>query len=216
MSRDQTAIPAATMERAARIPDVVPGVLHRATSAAREQPWWFSNRDGPGAPGRFDLEGKFGTCYLAETEMVALLERFTDPDDLEARVPVSALESTAVWTVQAPPPASVADTTDPVGGLPKEIGAGTNYRACWAWADRLHADGREGLRYWSRMAPDASCAVAVFGPMSTVDQPADGDVWPAGTAVRATRWRDELVVRGIVAEVPTLGSLLPGPPPPGV
>ena len=215
MSRDATAIPAATVERAARVPDVVPGLLHRATSATREQPWWFSNRGGPGTPGRFDLDGESGTCYLAETEMVALLERFTDPDDLESLVPASALKLTVLWTVQAPPPAKVADTTDPVGGLPKEVGAGTNELACWAWADRFHADGREGLRYWSRMAPDASCAVAVFGPRSAVDRPADADVWPAGTAEPAARWREELIARGIVAETPTLGSLRPAPPPPG-
>ncbi len=205
MSRDRSAIPRATEQRAARIADVTSHQLedqYRVTDSARTSPWWFSSRsDREDEAGRFDLLRPRGSCYFSDDPLGALYERLTDPDDLEAAVPASVLERLSVWEVAPPPPASVADTTAVPGGLPKEFGAGHEYRTCWAWADLLDELDRGGVRTWSRMAPHETRTMVVFGP-NGLDA-----LTPVGTVLPATRWRTALLADALVLDEPTLAEL---------
>jgi hypothetical protein len=206
VSRQRSAIPAPTALRAQRIPSIDAadlGPLWRVTTAGRPSPWWFSSRTGREAEaGRFDLEAPRGTCHWSDDPLGALHERLTDPDDLEALAPASVLDALAVWRTKPPPPPSAADTTAKVGGLPKELGAGTDYSPCWAWADRLDHDGRAALRAWSRMAPGAVRTVAVFGDVGSEPRGAT-----KAKPQPARSWEADLLAAGLVEPVPTLGQL---------
>lgn len=205
MSRQRSAIPEPTAQRAARVPTVGAdelGALWRVCAESRPSPWWFSSRTGrEDEAGRFDLRAPRGTCYWADDPMGGLFERLADLDDLEAMVPASLVGSLRVWEHAPPPPPEAADTTATKGGLPKELGTGTDYGPSWAWADTLDADDRMALIAWSRMAPHATRTVAVFGPQGAAVAAADEVPHPA------TGWLGELVETGLVVADPTLVQL---------
>lgn len=205
MSRQRSAVPEPTLGRAARIPTVVADeldALWRVCDEARLSPWWFSSRTGrEEEAGRFDLEAPRGTCYWADDLMGALFERLTDLDDLEAMVPTSLIGSLRVWEHAPPPPPEAADTTAKKGGLPKELGTGTDYGPSWAWADKLDEVNRMAVIAWSRIAPHATRTVAVFGPEGAAVAAA-GEVWHPAVESLA-----ELVDSGLVADDPTLDQL---------
>lgn len=210
--RQRSALPEPTPARVARVVDVtVAGrEFHRATGASRSTMWWFNARDrDPEEAGRFDLASPHGTCYLADDPVAALLERLWDPGDQDPLIPHRQLETTMVWQGRLTRTRRAADTTDRSSRLPKELGASTDYRHTWAWADALHDDGREGLIYWLRRDPAATRGLAVFGPASAPDRLPGPAEWPTlPQRVLATVYRDELaVLADILEDAPALDEL---------
>lgn len=133
-------------------------MLHRCHGTAFT-PWWFSSS----GRGRFDLVDPHGTCYAAETELIALQEtwggiRIVPGYDLDGRS-ISALRIAGTRTV--------ADLTSNRGtefGVTAEIFTTGNYQLTQRWATALHGAGYTGVRYWARhdLAHQHAC-VALFG-----------------------------------------------------
>ena len=124
------------------------------------EPWWFS---GSGA-GRFDLTRPDGTCYTAESEVVALLETFgglqVAPDYL--------IDQRAVSTLRLSGEVRAADMTSNAAirfGVTAEVFTTVGYPITQLWAAALHRVGFGGIRYWARhdLAHHAAC-LALFGP----------------------------------------------------
>ena len=139
--------------------------LFRCGAAHHRQPWWFSTRTDNPHPGRFDLSWPNGTCYWALSPATAIIERTTDPDQVDEPVlSLDALAGLTVWEASEVPAARsrLADTTRPsVPTLTGEIATVVPYTLAWAWADAFHAEGRSGVLYVARFAMDES--VALFG-----------------------------------------------------
>ena len=79
-------------------------VLHRVTRRD-VGPWWFSSSGG-----RFDLPPPRGTCYLADDEVVAVLESFGGlvPGPTVAAADVARR---VVWDLPLPTQCDAADAT---------------------------------------------------------------------------------------------------------
>lgn len=149
--------------------------LHRACASHRKHPWWFSSRDTTADPGRFDLQAGSGTCYWALSPAAAIIEKTSDPDQIDSPVlTLHALGRLRVWTAADVPAARsrLADTTvASVPGLTDEIGTVVPYHLPWAWADAFEADDRHGVVYRARFAKEES--VALFGTAGAQpDEPA--------------------------------------------
>lgn len=188
--------------------------LARAVRRGRGM-WWFSNRtDDADDAGRFDLPRPYGTCYLADDAVAALIETFASPADLEPVVTLADVEDTVVYEGVLARPAAVADTTDRAARVPKELGTITPYTLTWQWADALHADGRGGLRAWLRHDPAGSRTIAVFGPASAPGQLPDTDVWSEPSAPEpASRWLLWLREAVTLVDVPTESDVPEAPDP---
>lgn len=129
--------------------------------------WWFSSWAPPDRPGgRFDLVDPEGTCYLGETEAVAVRERCGRLVAAHLPVPASFLEGRVVSTVQVEI-GPLADLVDPEAwtvGVTAELHAGHDYELSATWARQFRAAGFDGLRYAPRFTPGGEYAVAAFGP----------------------------------------------------
>lgn len=143
--------------------------LYRCCASRHVQPWWFSTRSHNPAPGRFDLNAPQGTCYLALSPAAAVIERTTDPDQVDDPVlSLDALAALTVWEAADVPAArsKLADTTRPsVPTLTAEVATVVPYDLAWAWADAFAAAGRSGVLYMARFAMDES--VALFAAAGT-------------------------------------------------
>ncbi|MDJ0005512.1 RES family NAD+ phosphorylase [Rhodococcus fascians] len=144
-------------------------------------PWWFASNGA----GRFDLAGTHGTCYVAEDEVITLLEKF---GGMKA-VPAYSIEGVSISSVSLLGDLVVADLTSNKGvayGVTAEIFDTSDYPLTQRWAASLRAAGFAGVRYWTRhdLAHDHR-AVAIFDAAGV---PAD----PSGRSVRST---DALVDR---------------------
>lgn len=176
--------------------------LYRCCDARHRQPWWFSNRTDEPDPGRFDLSAPKGTCDLALSPASAIIERTTDPDQLDGPVlSIDALAALTVWEAVDVPAArsKLADTTRPsVPTLTAEVATVVPYTLAWAWADAFWADGRSGVLYLARFAMDES--VALFGEAGAPD------VTPAATPSSALTHAGDLP-DGFRAGLGTVGAL---------
>ena len=123
-------------------------------------PCWFSHSGA----GRFDLAAPDGTCYVAESEVVTLLETWGGlqvvPDYVAAERDSSRLRLDNGVTV--------ADLTSNLAvqyGVTTEIFTTTDYRLTQLWASAFRQAGFGGIRYWARhdLAHAAAC-LALFGP----------------------------------------------------
>lgn len=126
--------------------------------------WWFSCS----GEGRFDLEDPLGTCYLAETEGVAVRERCGRIIAMGLPVPESVYADRVVSRVSAPElGGDGADLTaaDALrAGITGELSATSEYVLTRQWADALWDAGFEALRYAARFTPGGrEAAWAVFG-----------------------------------------------------
>lgn len=196
-SRQRSAIPIPTAVRVARVPDsAAPSPLFRVCDRRHASPWYFSSGAGTSDGGRFDLLPPHGTSYWADSALGALFERLVDPDAPDTAAPASLLARLTVWQYLAAEPISIADATAARGGLPKEIGANTDYRPAWSWAAALHANDRAGVQTWSRMAPHGTKSVAIFGPAGS--RPLRG----GESAHDALAWHDELIDLGLIEPDP--------------
>jgi hypothetical protein len=138
-------------------------------------PRWFS----PSGAGRFDLAAPDGTCYVAESEVVTLLETWGGlqvvPDYVAAGRDSSRLRLDSGVTV--------ADLTSNLAvqyAVTSEIFTTTDYGLTQLWASAFRQAGFGGIRYWARhdLAHTAAC-LAVFGP-------ADPSTSLAGLEIDAT------------------------------
>ena len=212
MSRAEPALRPPRPGDAERLPArAAPTRVYRAVDRRHPQPWHFSNRDETSDPGRFDLAGDGGTCSLAATAVGAILEAFGDPE-AELPVPVTpkALAQMRVWHGELRRPVDLADTTTPsIPTMTGEIGTITPYTVPHAWADAVHAAGRDGIIYRGRFAQD-DC-VALFAPKGIPVEGDGSDPRDLGDleATEALAWRDQLP-SGVLARAPTLGDLPSG------
>jgi RES domain-containing protein len=124
------------------------------------EPRWFSHS----GVGRFDLAAPDGTCYVAESEVVTLLETWGGltvvPSYIAAERDSSHLSLGNGMTV--------ADLTSNLAvqyGITSEIFTTTDYGLSQLWASAFRRAGFGGIRYWARhdLAHTAAC-LAVFGP----------------------------------------------------
>jgi len=183
------------------------GTTTYRTHRARFAPWWFGN----GLGGRFDLPGPDGTCYVAETSLITLLETWGGIQ----LVPSTEIADRAVSTLAVTRDLHVADTTSNAAirfGMTAEISTTPDYDLTQQWAQALRAAGFDGIRYWARhdLAHTDAC-FALFTPRgdqtSTAAAPTDFTV--LGTDVLPDRpdlWELLKATTGIeVLDIP--GSL---------
>ena len=173
-------------------------VLFRAHRADRGA-WWFCS-DGSG---RFDLAEPRGTCYLAESAVVAVRERIGVVLGSRPRVPAAVLAGVVVSRLDVADPISVANlraARASTFGVQNELATLEPYDVPQAWARALDAAGFDGVRYPARFSTGRAGSVAVFGPGGErTDWPADGtpsaaaDV-PGAPLVRPEPRLDELTV----------------------
>jgi hypothetical protein len=108
-------------------------------------PWWFSCDGG----GRFDLPAPHGTCYVAEDEVVTLLETWGGmkvvPDYLAQARDASELTVASAVTV-----ADLTSNQAVAFRVTAEIFTTTDYAMTQSWAAALHDAGYDGVRYWAR------------------------------------------------------------------
>lgn len=152
--------PPARLKAAFPSRDYAPGAeLFRSHGHGQESRWFSASGEG-----RFDLAAPDGTCYLAESEVVTLLEAWGGllvvPDYQAAERDSSRL--------RLDKGATVADLTSNLAiqhGVTSEIFTTTDYGLTQLWASALRQAGFGGIRYWARhdLAHTAGC-LALFGP----------------------------------------------------
>ena len=140
--------------------DYPPGTEMFRSHRHGKGPLWFSHSGA----GRFDLAAPDGTCYIAESEVLTLLETWGGlqvvPDYMAAERDSSRLRLNDGVTV--------ADLTSNLAiqyGVTSEVFTTTDYRLTQLWASALRQAGFGGIRYWARhdLAHTAGC-LALFGP----------------------------------------------------
>lgn len=132
-------------------------------------PWWFS---ASGA-GRFDLAAPHGACYVAESEVVTLLEAW---GGLQV-VPSYMAAERDVSQLRLDTDISVADLTSNLAvqfGVTSEIFTTADYALTQLWAAAFDQAGFGGIRYWARhdLAHTAAC-IALFGGAGAAALPFD-------------------------------------------
>jgi hypothetical protein len=130
--------------------------------AADAAPWFFDTSP----EGRFNLPD-VGTCYLAEEQLGAFVEKFGRLLRPGGVIPEPLVDSQRLSTLR-PPRASVVDLNDPrvlgLAGLTAEIHATTDYGLTQRWAQALHDVGYAGIRYKARHDPRGQLvSIALFG-----------------------------------------------------
>jgi hypothetical protein len=138
-------------------------------------PWWF----GSDGSGRFDLGAPRGTCYVAESAVVAVRERIGIVLGTKRRIPSAALDGVVVSRLGLVEPVAVANLRSARAaafGVLNELASMVPYDVPQAWARALDAAGYDGVRYPARFSTGRAGAVAVFGPSG--DRPS----WPVDPA----------------------------------
>lgn len=180
-SRPQVGLRSPRPGDAGAVPRVVrDGPWHRCVDQRHQQPWWFSTRTGTDDPGRFDLQSPAGTCYLAASQVAAILEVCADPDAADPPPPTTRLiAALLVWSGRLHEGSGLADTT--VASTPRltvELSTVVPYDLPHEWADALAGDGAAGLIYTARFGSDA--ALALFGREGPPDPDVPDDPRNAG------------------------------------
>jgi hypothetical protein len=135
-------------------------------------PRWFSSSGA----GRFDLASPNGTCYVAESEVVTLLESWGGLQVVPSYV--AAERDTSRLSLGNG--VAVADLTSNLAvqyGVTSEIFTTTDYGLTQLWASAFRQAGFGGIRYWARhdLAHTAAC-LALFGPTDPSKRPAGFEV----------------------------------------
>lgn len=143
-------------------------------------PWWFSSNGN----GRFDLIGKQGTCYLADSPEAALRESLGRVVEAGV-VDIAELADRVISNVAVSKAMSLADTTSAKAanhGITREISTITPYDLPKAWAAAWADVGFDGIRYAGRFStsPTHRC-YALFGPAGESSEEADPAPIPAAT-----------------------------------
>lgn len=125
-------------------------------------PWWFGSDGG----GRFDLGPPRGTCYLADTPLVAVRERLGIVLGPQRRVAAAVLDGVVVSRLGLVAAISVANlrSTRAGGfGVLNELSTMVPYDVPQAWARALGAAGFDGVRYPARFSTGRAGSIALFG-----------------------------------------------------
>ncbi|WP_430335963.1 RES family NAD+ phosphorylase [Rhodococcus sp. ACT016] len=134
------------------------GVPLFRTRSAKLNPWWF----GTSLDNRFDLPGTAGTCYVAESELLGLLEAWSGIRII-ARADAAVR---AISTLSVSRDLIVADTTANAAirfGVTAEISTTVDYALTQQWAAPLQDAGYHGIRYWARHElSHTSASIALF------------------------------------------------------
>jgi RES domain len=130
--------------------------------AAGVAPWFFD----VGPDGRFNL-AEWGTCYLAEEPIGALVEKFGRLLRPGGVIPEPLVDAQRLSRLR-PPKARVVDLTDPTVlgliGLTAEIHSTSAYNLTQGWALAFQEAGYDGVRYKARRDPRGQLAsIALFG-----------------------------------------------------
>lgn len=152
--------PPAQLKAAFPSRDYAPGSEVFRSHGHGQEPRWF----GCSGAGRFDLAAPDGTCYVAESEVVTLLETW---GGLQVVPNYKAAERDSSC-LRLDKGATVADLTSNLAiqyGVTSEIFSTTDYGLTQLWASALRQAGFGGIRYWARhdLAHTAAC-LALFGP----------------------------------------------------
>lgn len=132
--------------------------------------WWHTSlpEDPKKTPtGRFDLAHPDGTCYLAETEGVAVRELCGRFMTRGMPIPPEAIKGRVVSTLALPEEVTAANLTSPdaIGcGVTAEIHTVPDYFLTTAWAAAAHQAGFDALYYQARFTAGGEKALALFGP----------------------------------------------------
>lgn len=129
------------------------------THRAELGPWWFNGN----GYGRFDLTPPAGTCYGAESEVIAVLEKWAGI----CLIPRTEVTRHMMSTLVVDRDVRVADVTSNAAisfGVTSEISTTADYDLTQQWANALRAAGFGGVRYWARheLTHRKAC-VALFG-----------------------------------------------------
>ncbi|RBY96346.1 RES domain-containing protein [Blastococcus sp. TF02-8] len=124
----------------------------------RRGPWWFADS----GQGRFDFTAPDGTCYVAEDEVITLLETYGGL----SVVPAYETAKRDASELRLTEDVRVADLTSNLAAgfrVTSEIATTTDYPLTQRWAAALRAAGYEGVRYWARhdLVHEHAC-VALF------------------------------------------------------
>ena len=146
-------------------------VLQRAHTAGLG-PWWFAS----GGAGRFDLPLPRGTCYLADSAVVAVRERLGTVLGGRAVVPASLLDGVVVSALRLPQERRLADVEArgaTAFGVTRELETMVPYAVPQAWAAAFDEAGLGGVAYGPRFTTGDAVSSAVFGPAGVADWPVD-------------------------------------------
>jgi hypothetical protein len=151
--------------------------------ARRGQPWWFSSVDAeaPETSGRFDLPAPDGACYLAATQIAAVLEALQDFG--EGLLPDAELRSRRTAEVavprHAPDAASLASQRARGSGVTVALWGGADRPLSQAWAVALRRAGWQALFHGVQHDPVGRLrAVTLFDVAGAHPPYDDGDGWP--------------------------------------
>jgi hypothetical protein len=137
-------------------------------------PWWF----GSDGLGRFDLPPPRGTCYLADSAVVAVRERLGVVLGGRPVVPTFLLSYVVVSTLHLPENRDVADVESSDAtrfGVTRELETMVPYAVPQAWARAFDAAGIGGVAYGPRFTTGDAVSYAVFGPAGIPSWPVDPD-----------------------------------------
>ncbi len=130
--------------------------------------WWFSSVDPtqPEHSGRFDLPTPNGTCYLAATDDVAILEALQE-DYQGGMLPMSALEARHISSTAMPPDtpaaANLSDRRALGAGVTAALWAGSDRLLTQHWAVEVHGSGWQAMWHGCQHDPTgAGRSVTLF------------------------------------------------------
>lgn len=151
--------------------------LFRAHTSAYG-PWWF----GSDGSGRFDLPRPRGTCYLADSPVVAVRERLGVVLGSRATVPASLLDAVVVSRLAVPTDRALADLQARAAsrfGALRELEVMVPYAVPQAWARAFDEAGLGGVAYGPRFSTGPAVSYAVFGPAGSAGWVVDPHAVPA-------------------------------------
>lgn len=193
--------------------------LYRAVTFVRPEPrgaWWFSStKVGEDVEGRFDLNAKQGTCYLAADVQTAVREKVGTHISQANLVPQTVVEAMEVVMLRLPCPSVLAHTGEETAanwGAIRELGSSYgDYAKTSRWATAFRLVGFDGILYGSRFASISSpTAIALF------DDRHGGKTWAEGPRMTGERAFVEANMTHLIAPVPSSKSasirLMPAPP----
>ena len=169
--------------------------MHRRGS----NPWYFSNSRS----GRFDLGEPYGTCYVATSDVLAVVE-VLGPEFIGRVVPETFFRERMLTTIRSPNAVPLANTCVARAygfGVTGELASMVPYTVPQQWAEAFHAAGFAGVRYRSRLLPGVvGFNFALFGR--------------AGTRRTPKRWSSDEPGTALYRRLRTRCGILVGTPPP--
>jgi hypothetical protein len=119
-----------------------------------------------GTPGRFNLLGDLGTCYVADDVDTAVREKVRDAVLAQGVLPASmarAFVVSAILNAESFHCANVSDRGAARHGVTRMLLTMDDYDVPQQWASALHEAGFTGIRYASRYTSGPENSWALFG-----------------------------------------------------